>query len=178
MVDLAEIQATYYMVAATGVLVAAAFYILNLRETTRNRLISQTNTLLQTFMSEGGQKSWGELLNMEWRDYEDFEKKYGSDYNLDNFAKRQSLFYQFDTLGHMLRKGLADRETLYNTTGIAASWTWTKFKSILSENRRRYAGRDVFTGFEYLAGEMMKMKHLRDPSYNIPEMFARYVPNE
>ena len=36
MVDLAEIQAAYYMVAATGVLVAAVYYILNIRTTQRN----------------------------------------------------------------------------------------------------------------------------------------------
>ena len=28
---------------------------------------------------------------MEWKDYDDFEKKYGSDYNLDNYAKRMSV---------------------------------------------------------------------------------------
>ena len=37
MVDLAEIQAAYYMVAATGVLEAAVFYILNLRISQRNQ---------------------------------------------------------------------------------------------------------------------------------------------
>ena len=68
---------------------------------------------------------------------------------------------------------------MYNTTGIGASWTWVKFKSVLSENRRRYAcGKDVFTGFEYLASEMMKMKQLRDPLYKIPETFAKYLPNK
>jgi hypothetical protein len=37
LVDLAEIQAAYYMVAATGVLVAAVFYVLNLRISRRNQ---------------------------------------------------------------------------------------------------------------------------------------------
>ena len=39
MVDLAEIQAAYYMVAATGVLVAAIYYVYNMR-------ISQKNSML------------------------------------------------------------------------------------------------------------------------------------
>jgi len=52
-------------------------------------------------------------------------------------------------------------------------WTWAKFKSVLMENRRLYAGRDAFKDFEYLADEMMKMQ--RDPSYKVPETFARYV---
>jgi hypothetical protein len=37
MVDLGEIQAAYYMVAATGVLVAAAYYVLNIRTNRRNQ---------------------------------------------------------------------------------------------------------------------------------------------
>jgi hypothetical protein len=36
LVDLAEIQAAYYMVAATGVLVAAVYYVMTLRTTQRN----------------------------------------------------------------------------------------------------------------------------------------------
>ena len=36
MVDLAEIQAVYYLVAATGVLVAAIYYISNMRISQRN----------------------------------------------------------------------------------------------------------------------------------------------
>jgi hypothetical protein len=36
MVDLAEIQAAYYMVAATGVLVAAVYYVMTIRTTQRN----------------------------------------------------------------------------------------------------------------------------------------------
>jgi len=46
MVTLEEIQSVYYIVAATGVLVAAVFYILNMRETTRNRRLTLTNNLM------------------------------------------------------------------------------------------------------------------------------------
>jgi hypothetical protein len=33
MVELAEIQAVYYMMAATGVLIAAIYYVLNMKAT-------------------------------------------------------------------------------------------------------------------------------------------------
>ena len=35
MVDMAQIQTAYYMVAATGVLVAAVYYVMTLRTTQR-----------------------------------------------------------------------------------------------------------------------------------------------
>ena len=81
MVDLAEIQAIYYMVAATGVLVAAVFYILNMRETTRNRRLTLTNNLMQNFTSEEGSRRWLELMTMEWKDFDDFRAKYDSSLN-------------------------------------------------------------------------------------------------
>jgi hypothetical protein len=62
MVTLEEIQSAYYMVAATGVLVAAVFYILNMMETTRNRRMALTNNLMQNFTSEEGSKRWAELM--------------------------------------------------------------------------------------------------------------------
>jgi hypothetical protein len=37
LVTIEEIQAVYYMVAATGVLVAATYYVLNLRVSQRNQ---------------------------------------------------------------------------------------------------------------------------------------------
>jgi hypothetical protein len=115
---------------------------------------------------------------MEWKDYDDFERKYGSDSNLNNFALRQSMFYQMDVLGNLLKSGLADSETIYNTIGMGAVWTWSKFKSVLEENRRRYTGKDAFSGLEYLANEMLTMKMQRDPSYKIPETFARYISDK
>jgi hypothetical protein len=36
LVELAEIQAAYYIVAATGVLIAAIYYVLNMRAIQRN----------------------------------------------------------------------------------------------------------------------------------------------
>jgi hypothetical protein len=44
MVSFEEIQAAYYMVAATGVLVAAIYYIMNLRNAVRDR---RRQTILQ-----------------------------------------------------------------------------------------------------------------------------------
>jgi hypothetical protein len=81
MVSIEEIQAAYYMVAATGVLIAAVFYILNLRVqqenmkgTAKNRRATLTNNILQTFLSDEGMAKFLELLSMEWTDFDDFEE--------------------------------------------------------------------------------------------------------
>jgi len=51
MVDLAEIQAAYYMVAATGVLVAAIYYMMTLRTTQRNMKMNLETRQAQLLMS-------------------------------------------------------------------------------------------------------------------------------
>src|SRR5512136_1998725 len=122
MVDIALLQSVSYIAGALGVCVAAIFYVLNLRISQKNQEISQRNmkTTLETrklqfvtsitsqLLSEEGQRRYGELLNMEWRDYDDFEKKYGSDNNLDNYAKRFCVWYIFNTLGMLVREKLIE----------------------------------------------------------------------
>ncbi len=110
MVDLSEIQAAYYMVAATGVLVAAVFYIMNLREQRRNarltletRKIGLIDSLQKQLISEDGMRNYFELMNYEWRDYDDFEHKYGSDFNVNAAAKRYNMYSMYNEVGALLK---------------------------------------------------------------------------
>ncbi len=178
MVDLALLQSVSYIAGAIGVCVAAVYYIVNLSMSQRKAKIDTTNQLLQLIVSREGVREYLELLNMEWKDYDDFEKKYGTDYNFDSAVSRIHIWFTYDSLGHSLMNGLADLETIYDSAGVFASWTWEKFKPIIEEHRRRYTGPDQYVGWEYLAGEMMKIKRKRSPSFKIPETFTRYVPEK
>ena len=178
MVDLVVLQSVSYIAGATGVAIAAIFYVLNLRISQKNQEISQRNmkTTLETrklqfvtsitnqLLSEEGQKRFGELLNMEWRDYDDFEKKYGSDYNLDNYAKRMSVWNTYNTLGMLVRDKLIEPEVLYKINNVIPCFMWSKFKDIIEENRRRYGGEDTLSDFELLNDEILRVKLSIDPS--------------
>jgi hypothetical protein len=179
MVDLLLLQQVSYIAGASSVVLGVIYYVFNMREQRKSRRITQTNNLMQTLLTVESNKIGGELLYMKWENYDDFEKKYGSDINMDNYAKRVSLFYTYDTLGNLLKSGLADVETLYNVgTIITAVWLWVKFKPIIEESRRRYSGKDGYAGFEYLATKMMEIKSHRDPLYKIPKTGMAYVPGE
>ncbi len=186
MVDLAEIQTAYYMVAATGVLVAAGYYILNMRATQRNmkqtletRKLQIVTDMVQNLFNEDGMRRYGELMNMEWKDYEDFERKYGSDSNLDNYAKRNTEMMYFSTLGSFLREGLVDAESLYNIgLSVGFIYFWQKFREVIEKQAELYNGADWGKDIELLASEMMRIKRRKDPSYKVPENFLRYVPEK
>jgi hypothetical protein len=81
---------------------------------------------------------------MEWRDYDDFEKKYGSDFNVHAASQRFSVWLTFNKLGYMLSKGLVDAEVLYEMGAMNCIYLWAKFEAIIRENRRRYNGRIIY----------------------------------
>ena len=87
MVDLVLIETVSYIAGALGVFVATVFYVLNLRETTKNRKITLTTTMMQPFNTEEGVKRFTDLLFMEWKDWDDYHKKYDVRFNPDNYAK-------------------------------------------------------------------------------------------
>ena len=76
MVTIVEIQTAYYMVAATGVLAAAIYYILNLRYNKKAREMEVCYMFMHDHTSEQGIAKFATIMSMEWKDHDDFMKKY------------------------------------------------------------------------------------------------------
>ena len=165
MVDLAEIQVAYYMVAATGVLVAAIYYIINLRETTKNRKIAYTTSFMQQFYSKENSRRFIDLRQMKFTNFEEFKKKYDSLVNPENFADRWSFLGMLDVLGYQYKAGLIDLDTLYELNWSPILMIWVKFSSIIKEYKKSDYGRDQYSNFEFLAHELWRLKMEKDPSW-------------
>jgi hypothetical protein len=178
MVELATLQAVSYIMGSLGVFVAAVYYVMNLRKNRKNVRITLTNNIMQTLGTPAGMKNLIELLHTEWTDYQDFERKYGTENNLESSSVRLSTWYTYNTLGELLKKGLVDEDTLYTALGWNVVVLWEKFKSVAMEHRRRYMSRDQWTGFEYLAGRMLAKMLAADPSYTVPETYDKYIPEK
>jgi hypothetical protein len=183
MADLVVLQSISYIAGATGVAIAAIFYVLNMRISQRNmkqtletRKLSFVTSITNQLLSEEGERRFSEVLNMEWKDYDDFERKYGSDYNLDIYAKRMSVWETYNTLGMLVREKLVKPEVIYSLDNVTACFMWSKFKDVIAENRRRYGGKDTFSDFEFLNNELLRIKLSKDPSYRVPETLTKYVP--
>jgi hypothetical protein len=165
MVDLAEIQAAYYMVAATGVLVAAAYYVINMRAVMKAREMEACRFLTDRMTSESTMQSYTILIGvMEWKDYDDFMKKYGYS-NPEIFAKWTSWFFLADTLGYQIRNRLVRSETVYDLGGYGLIRLWERYKEIILLRRDAAWGRDYFSGFEFVASEMLRIKNARDARF-------------
>lgn len=150
-----DVQTIGVLVTAVSVSIAAAYYVINLRETTKNRRITLTTTMMQPFMTEEGVKHFIDLLNMDWTDLEDFSKRYDSRVNPENFAKRQSMWNLCENLGSLYRDGLIDIKTLYDSSRGVIPYMWIKFKPVIEMFRRTDYGPRSYENFEYISGKLI-----------------------
>jgi len=178
----------------TGISVslAAFYYIMTLRNTQKNQELARktqehaletrrTQLLMQIYQelsSEDSMRRFADVMNMEWEDYDDFERKYGSDDHPEQFAKRLSVWRTFQGIGLLLRDGLVDAEGLYDLIGSAVFFMWVKWESIFKEFRVRYTLPDDYELFENLYLELMKVRRRRGISEDPPETGLKYIPTE
>jgi len=72
-----DIQTVSIAIASAGVLVAAIYYMLTLRYNVMARRMELCRLVTSDLGSEQGCQRYATMMNMEWKDYEDFREKYG-----------------------------------------------------------------------------------------------------
>jgi hypothetical protein len=151
MLDITSISA---IVAAAGVLVGVVYYILDIRHQNRVRQTDLTMRMYTSWVSEELTKPWLKVMNLEFTDYDDFKKKYGT-YLSDNpeNAALLSVINSFTIMGLLLQKKLVDAELVSH---LPVSMTWNKVKPIVEGIRKESNDRSWYVEFEYLNGELEK----------------------
>ena len=177
-----EISMVRDLVAIFGVIAGFSYYVLTVRNAQKSQQIAEETREIQVisgyFQTEEDNKRLIELLNMEWKDYDEFEKKYGSDNNPDNYAKRTCIWNQFNTLGYLVKKDLVAKEPLFELLGVIPYVYWSKFGDVIIEIRRRYNQPLFCQYFEYLAEESVKYMQDRGIDTTVPDTFYSYVPDQ
>jgi hypothetical protein len=165
MVDLALLQSVSYIAGALGVCVAAFYYVVNLRETTKNRKIAFTTNFMQNFYSKENSRRFIDLLGMRWNNIDEYMSKYDSRVNPENFADRWSFLGMLDVLGYQYKTGLVDIDTIYDLNWSPVLQLWIKFRPIINEYKKSDYGVDTYANFELLARKLWELKGERDPRW-------------
>ena len=142
-------------VAAISVLVGVIFAIFQMRDAAKTRhtgLIIQINPALNITMKEVIE-SVSKILNMEFKNYEDYMDKYGDP--LSDIALHTITGYN-DGLGYLLHKGLIDIETIEYILSGSTKSLWEKLKPITEGMRKQYNLPELSKWFEYLYKELQK----------------------
>ena len=178
-----ELSVIRDLVACFGVLAGFSYYVLTVRATRKNQQLQLEARKAQIysqvyswFVQTESQVEYMEMLNWEWTDYGDFEKKYGSDNNVLAFAKRGRVWASFELMGMMVREGTIEIKSIY-PLHIMTLFHWFKFKDIIAEQRKRYYTPLFHENWEYLVNEMIKHGEKIGDPWTPPATLTRYVPD-
>ena len=163
------------LVAIFGVIAGFSYYVLTVRNAKRNRDVQLFMQIYNSLLDPEKIAEMTELVtDMEWDDLLDFERKYGtSTGSYENYSKRYAYWKYFDGIGELLRRGLIEPELVYSLLGqTEVILFWDKFGSLILEYREVLKLPEYFSGFEYLAQEMLKIRKLKGHPTEILEKYG------
>jgi len=164
-----DAQTVGVLVTAASVTVAAIYYILTLRTNQRNLKMNletrQTQLFMQVFQrfqEPDFTKQWNLLMNREWKDLDDYRKKY-SDPGPDG-ASLLSVQTYFEGVAVLLMKGMIDVDLVYELMPTMVTTFWKKYEPLVRLRRDEINYPQYFRPVEYLSDRMVEHAHMRgDP---------------
>ena len=154
MVDITEISAT---VAAAGLIAGVVYSAFQIRHQTRTRQSDLAWRMEQTLYADDYREAILKVLNLDFKDYEDFVKKYGP-YLSDNPTMKAltKINVLYGGLGNLVARKLVDFELVYGVFDTACCRAWEKVKPIIEGYRKASNQPTYLLDFEYLYNEMKK----------------------
>lgn len=153
MVDVPTVSIT---IASFGVLIAAIYYVFQIRHQIKLRQTDIVVRLLSIYMSDEFRDAVARVLNLKFDNYEEYVKNYGfmwtSEEPTPKMVSKVCIF--FNGVGTLVRKGLIDLEIIWNLLSISS--IWQQMKPTIEGVRKQYNLPDYFIDFEYLYNETKK----------------------
>lgn len=146
-----DVQTVSIAVASAGVFLAAIYYILQIRYQKKMRQSDLVLRLYATFGSNEFQERWTEFIKGEYKDYNDFAKKY----RIRSNPSPESCWL-FEALGVLLKNKLIDINLVDDLFTGPSKWFWEKLKPIAEDTRKTFNYPQYAEHIEYLYNEMKK----------------------
>jgi hypothetical protein len=150
-----DIQTVSIAIASAGVLIGVVYYFLDIRHQARVR---QTELIMQLYSEWKGKEladAYMKVVNLEFKDYDDFIRKYGPWYSESEvYTAFRMVCMMFEEMGVLLYRGLLDINIVVDLFSITTKTTWEKVRLLVEANRKRNPNMLVY--FEYLYNEMTK----------------------
>ena len=151
MVGITEISA---IVAALGVLVGVVYHVLDMRNQNKVRQADMIMRLYSYYCSEEYSKASGRYMATEFKDFEDFQQKYGVVGEHPVTTAVYIVLTFFEGVGALLKRKLTNIELLNEL--FAVKMHWKKIEPIIEDVRKHFEEPRLFGNFEYLYNETEK----------------------
>jgi len=152
-----DVQTVSIAIASASVVAGIVYYAFQVRHQTRLRETDLVVRLYSAFNTDDFLEAFLKVRNLEFVDYRDFVKKYGSP-SLEtpvNVAIFRIGNY-YDQVGTLLHRGLVDADLVSDFLVLSTIGQWNKLKPIVEGFRKEAGGGQYYFWFEYLYNEMKK----------------------
>jgi len=99
-----DLQTILSLVPAVGVIVALVYYTLTIRNQNRTGQAQLLMNLYEAYRSPEFRKSWREMMDQEYIDFDDFWSKYGGQVNSEAWSNWQNVAVYFHGIGVLLKE--------------------------------------------------------------------------
>jgi len=152
-----DITAISAMVAAVSVVAGVVYFVFQFRQQARIRQTDLVMRLYSTFGSEGFQQAALKVMKLEYKDYNDYVKKYGEPGSEEPVPMAIiKIMYFFEGVGILLQRKLIDIDLVAQLFGPNIKWQWGRIKPLIESFRKLLNAPKMATSFEYLYNEMKK----------------------
>jgi len=156
-----DVQTISAVIAALSIVIVAMYYALTLRSSNKTRQAQLYMQILEKLSTRGFIAAWLEMMSQwDWKDYEEWESKYGPAANLEAATKLFSIGMVYETIGMLVSENLIDPRLVLRENPWAAVETWEKLESLVKVFR---SGGDpkFWDSFENLANQIKKHRALQ-----------------
>jgi len=151
-----DIQTVSIMLASASVIAGVVYYAFQIRHQTKIRKTDMVLRLYSTWESKEFSEATLKVWNLEFKDYDDFVRKYGPWYSeTEVYIALRMVGNFFMVLGILLLNKLVDIDMVAKTFGFPIETTWEKIKPLIEGGRKKY-GPALSDAFEYLYNEIKK----------------------
>lgn len=154
MVDILLLQTVAIAITSAGVLLAAIYYVLQIRHQTKLRQTDIVMRLYATFGSTEFQNAYQKMMDLEYEDYADYMKRYGTKPEIKAAASTVNFF--LEGVGVLVKRKLVSMDLVDDLLSTNILLTWEKRKSTVEGYRKKFSRPQAWEWFEYLYDEMKK----------------------
>jgi len=158
---LVDVQTISIAIASAGILVAAIYYVLQLRHQDRMRHLDLFMRLYSIWGSEDINKAHRRFLAIKVEDYDSFVKKYGPVASEETEPSQimtdiDRIGWFFNVMGFLVKEKLVQIKLVDDLLGYWVIKAWETIKPLVYGWRKQYNIPESYHWFEYLYNEMKK----------------------
>jgi hypothetical protein len=153
----------FQFLQTAGLLVGIIYYITVMRNQSKAREAQFFLQLNQVFQDKEAISDWLSVIEMRFKDYDDFIENYDSSSgNSELYLQRSRVWRMLNMCGHLMKRGLVSPETVYDSlSGALVVSLWENHGPIIIELRKDLNIPLHLEGMEYCAEAMKKVEENR-----------------